>query len=341
MKRLLIGLLTLSMVVVLPILVTAREIPTVAVMISTLENPFFVTVAEGAQAAGQQFGVDVVIFDARDSAALQLSQVEDAIAKGVDAIALNAVHIEALITAVEAANEAGIPVFTVDRDVLGGDRVSFIGTSNVIAAEQGAATFIRYLVLAKRPLPWRIAILQGIPGASAAIEREEGFANVLAPLIEGGVIEVVADLTAHFSRAEGFRVMSDILAVTTDIDGVIAANDEMILGAIAAIEAVGLYVGFPDEIIMMGFDATDDALEAVRAGELVGTVAQAPFTMGFWGIEAAFRYLVEGWRPLEETPIFEPTGGLFLATPVAMVTAENVEAIAQLLLIPPALPGTE
>lgn len=341
MKRLMIVLLTLLMLVVLSASLTAREMPTVAVMISTLENPFFVTVADGAQAAGQQFGVDVVIFDARDSAALQLSQVEDAIAAGVDAIALNAVHVEALITAVEMANEAGIPVFTVDRDVMGGERVIFIGTSNVIAAEQGAATFIRYLVLAKRPLPWRIAILQGIPGASAAIEREEGFANVLAPLIEGGVIEVVADLTAHFSRAEGFRVMSDILATTTDIDGVIAANDEMILGAIAAITAVGLAVGFPDEIIMMGFDATDDALEAVRTGELVGTVAQAPFTMGFWGIEAAFRYLVEGWRPPAQTPIFEPTGALFIATPVAMVTAGNVNAIAQLLLIPPALPGTE
>jgi ribose transport system substrate-binding protein len=151
----------------------------------------------------------------------------------------------------------------------------------------------------------------------------------------------VADLTAQFDRAEGYRVMADILATTTDIDGVIAANDEMILGVLEAIKAAGLKVGFPDGIVLMGFDAIDDAVEAVRVGELVGTVAQAPYIQGYWGVEAAYRYLVEGWRPPKGTPVYEPTGALFIPTPVAVVTPENVEQVAEITRMPPLLPGTE
>jgi len=338
MRRWVIGVLVLG---ILAFPAMAQQKPFIAVFISTMKNPYFVTVAEGAQAAGERFGAEVVVYDGQDDAALQLRQVEDAIVAGAKAICINPAHTEALIPAVERANEAGVPVFSVDRDVLGGERVCYIGTSNVLAAEQGAATFIRYLALAKRPLPWRIVILEGIPGASAAIEREQGFKNVFGPLIQGGAVEIVADLTAQFDRAEGYRVMSDILATTTDIDGVIAANDEMILGALEAIKAAGVKIGFPDGIILMGFDAIDDAVTAVRTGELVGTVAQAPYIQGYWGVEAAYRYLVEGWRPPEGTPVYEPTGALFIPTPVAVVTPENVDQVAAITRTPPPLPGTE
>ena len=338
MRRLLLGLLVVG---ILGLGALAAGKYTIAVFISTLKNPYFVTLADGAKAAGEKFGVDVVIYDAQDDAAKQMSQIEDALAAGVDAICINPVNAEALIPAVEEANKAGIPVFSVDRDVKGGKRVCYIGTSNVLAAEQGAATFIRYLAMTGKPFPWRIVILEGIPGASAAVEREEGFKKVFNPLIEAGAIEVVADLTAQFDRAEGYRVMSDILSTTTDIDGVIAANDEMILGALEAIKAAGLKVGFPKGIILMGFDAIDDAVAAVKAGELVGTVAQAPFIQGYWGVEAAYRYLAEGWRPPKGTTIYKPTGALFIPTPVAVVTAENVDKVAEITKTPPPLPGTK
>jgi len=337
MKRLWFVLLAL----VVGVWAFAQQKPVIGVFISTLKNPYFVTLAEGAQAAGQKFGVQVVIYDAQDDAALQLKQVEDAIAAGIKAICINPVHAEAVIPAVELANKMGVPVFSVDRDVVGGQRVCYIGTSNVLAAEQGAAMLIRYLALAKKPLPWKIVILEGIPGASAAVEREQGFKNVLTPLIDAGVITVVADLTAYFDRAQGYRVMSDILATTRNIDAVIAANDEMILGALEAIKAAGLKVGFPDGILLMGFDAIDDAVAAVRTGELVGTIAQAPFIQGYWGVEAAYRYLMEGWRPPAGTPVYPPTGALFIPTPIAVVTAENVDQVAAITRTPPALPGTK
>lgn len=336
-KRLVLVLSVLAVVGV----AFAQQKPVIGVFISTLKNPYFVVLAEGALEAGRRFGAEVIIYDAQDDAALQLKQVEDAVAIGINAICINPVHTEAVIPAVELANRMKIPVFSVDRDVLGGERVCYIGTSNVLAAEEGAAMLIRYLALAKRPLPWRLVILEGIPGASAAIEREQGFKNVLTPLIRAGVVQVVADLTAYFDRAQGYRVMADILATTTAIDAVIAANDEMILGALEAIKAAGLKVGFPDGILLMGFDAIDDAVNAVRAGELVGTIAQAPYIQGYWGVEAAYRYLVENWRPPAGTPIYPPTGALFVPTPIAVVTAENVEQVAAITRSPPPLPGTK
>ena len=341
MKRVVLMLSVLALVLAIGGLVSGQQKPLIGVFISTLKNPYFVVLAEGALEAGRKLGAEVVIYDAQDDAALQLKQVEDAIAIGVKAICINPVHAEAVIPAVELANRMNIPVFSVDRDVLGGERICYIGTSNVLAAEEGAAMLIRYLALAKRALPWRIVILQGIPGASAAIEREQGFKNVFGPLIKAGVIQVVADLTAYFDRAEGYRVMADVLAITKEIDAVIAANDEMILGALEAIKAAGLKVGFPDGILLMGFDAIDDAVNAVRAGELVGTIAQAPYIQGYWGVEAAYRYLVENWRPPAGTPVYPPTGALFIPTPIAVVTAENVEQVEAITKLPPALPGSK
>lgn len=308
-------------------------------LVSNMANPFFVTMDEGSKAAAERFGVDVVTFDAVRDPALQTKQMEDAIAAKFDAILLNPTDVEALVPAVKKANAAGIPVFSLDRDVIGGERVVYIGTSNVAAAELGAYTMLGYLATSNKLRPWRVVILEGIPGASSAIEREEGFKNILNPFIEKGDVEIVADLTANFDRAQGLSVMEDILARTKDIDAVICANDEMCLGALRAIEGAGLKAGFPDGIIMVGFDAIDDAVKAVEEGKFVATIAQAPYIMGYWGVEAAYRYLTEGWEPPEV--IYEPTGARWVATPVVVVIKENVETFAEIAkpAVPPPLPG--
>ena len=308
-------------------------------LISNMANPFFVTMDEGAKAAAAKFGVEVVTYDAARDPALQTRQMEDAIAAKFDAILLNPTDVEALVPAVKKANEAGIPVFSLDRDVIGGERVVYIGTSNVAAAELGAYTMLGYLATSNKLRPWRIVILEGIPGASSAIEREEGFKNILSPLVEKGDIEIVADLTANFDRAQGMSVMEDILARTKDIDAVICANDEMCLGALRAIEGAGIKPGWPDGIIIVGFDAIDDAVKAVKEGKFVATIAQAPYIMGYWGVEAAYRYLTEGWQPPEI--IYEPTGARWIATPVVVVTKENAETFVEIAKpeTPPPLPG--
>lgn len=318
-----------------------QQRPRIALFVSTINNPYFVTMAEGAKAAAADFGADLTVFDGQNDSLTQTNQIDAAIAAGYQAILLNPTHQEALIPAVQRANAAGIPVFSVDRDVTGGERVCYIGTSNVLAAEQGAVSFLGFLANANKGVPWKIVILEGIPGASAAVEREKGFKTVINPLVEAGLVKIVKDLTAQFDRAEGLRVMGDILATTKDIDGVICANDEMCLGALQALKGAGVPVGLANNgVIIMGFDAIDDAVNAVKAGDFVGTVAQAPFIQGYWGAEAAILYLTQGWRPPAGTPIYEPTGALFIPTPIAIVTAENADTITQVTMAKPKLPGT-
>jgi len=106
-------------------------------------------------------------------------------------------------------------VITVDRDVSGGERLAFIGTSNVLAAQMGAVELLAALMRSEKPQPWRIVLLEGIPGASSAIERERGFKNILQPFVDQGAVEIVADLTANFARDQGEKVMSDVLARPT------------------------------------------------------------------------------------------------------------------------------
>lgn len=317
------------------------EKPKIALFVSTINNPYFVTMADGAKAAAAGFGAEITVFDGQNDSAIQTTQVEDAIAKGYDAILLNPTNQDALVPAVEKANQAGIPVFSVDRDVKGGERVCYIGTSNVLAAEQGAVSFLGFLANANKGVPWRIVILEGIPGASAAVEREEGFKKVINPLVDAGLVEIVADQTAQFDRATGLNVMQNILATTTDIDGLICANDEMCLGALQALKGAGVPVGLADNgIIIMGFDAVDDAVNAVKAGDFVGTVAQAPFIQGYWGAEAAILYVGGQWDVPPGTPVYEPTGAKFIPTPIAIVTAENAATITTVTMAKPPLPGT-
>jgi ribose transport system substrate-binding protein len=121
--------------------------------------------------------------------------------------------------------------------------------------------------------------LEGIPGSSAARERGEGFHSVIDK--ESG-IKVVAKQPADFDRAKGLNVMENILQGNKDIKAVFAHNDEMALGALKAIEAAGL-----KDVVVVGFDATDDAVKAVNDGKMNATVAQKPELIGKYAVEAA------------------------------------------------------
>lgn len=308
-----------------------------ALCIVSMEFPFFVTMVEGAKDAGKVFNVEVTDYDGQNRPELQMRQVEDAIAMGYDAILLNPITAEGLVPAVKKANAARIPVFTLDRDVVGGKRICYIGTSNVSAAEGGARMLVKALSAAKRPKPWRIVHLWGTPGASSAMERSRGVHNVLDSLVKKGEIEIVADLTAEFNKPTGMRVMEDILATTSGIDAVITGNDDMALGALEALKGAGLKVGFPDGVIIVGFDAIDPAVEAVAKGEMYATVAQSPYVMGYWGVEAMAKYIREGWTPPPGTPVYEPTGGIHLRTSTVIILPFK-QLVESLTKSPPPIP---
>jgi ribose transport system substrate-binding protein len=309
-----------------------------ALFICSMEFPFFKVMIEGAEVAGKQFNVEVTPYDGENDPGKQTSQVEDAIAAKYDAILLNPVSAEALVPATKKANAAGIPVFSLDRDVVGGDRICYIGTSNVKAAEEGARTLVKALEASGKSKPWKVVHLWGTPGASSAMERSEGVHNVLDSLVKAKTVEMVADLTAQFQKPTGMKVMEDILATTSDIDGVVTGNDDMALGALEALKGAGVKVGFPDGVIIVGFDAIDPAVAAVERGEMYCTVAQAPYVMGYWGVEAMAKHIREGWTPPPGSPIYEPTGGVFVKTPTVMILPFK-QLVDSLTKTPTALPS--
>lgn len=254
----------------------AGDEPTVGLIVSTLNNPFFVTLRDGAQAKADELGMSLIVVDAQDDSARMISGIEDMINRGVDAILVNPTDSDAVVPAIQTANDAGIPVFTVDRGANGGEVVSHIASDNV-AGGRMAAEFLCNALNGEG----QVVELQGIAGSSAARDRGQGFNEYMSSECSG--VEIVAQQTANFNRDEGLTVFENILQAQPEINGVFAHNDEMILGAIQAAEAAGR----AEEIVFVGFDAIDDAVAAVEEGSLAATVAQQPALMGELAVETA------------------------------------------------------
>lgn len=248
---------------------------TVGFSVSTLNNPFFVTLKDGAEKAAKDAGVDLIVLDARDNTAKQISDIEDLIQKKVSVILINPTDSAAVATAVESANKANIPVITVDRASNGGKVVSHIASDNVKGGSMAAEYILKTL-----GNKGNLVELQGIAGTSAARDRGQGFHNVVDGK-EG--VKVVASQPADFDRAKGLKVMENILQGNKNIQAVFAHNDEMALGALSAIQAVG------KNILVVGFDATDDAIKAVKEGKMAATVAQKPDLIGKTALETAVK----------------------------------------------------
>ncbi|HSO11147.1 MAG TPA: ribose ABC transporter substrate-binding protein RbsB, partial [Anaerolineales bacterium] len=252
---------------------------TIGLVLSTLNNPFFVTLRDGAQKAADTAGVKLVIVDAQDDSAKMTAGIEDLITKKVSALLINPTDSDAVVPAIQKANEAGIPVFTVDRGANGGTVAAHIASDNVAGGAM-AAEFLCKAIGGKG----NVVELQGIAGTSAARDRGQGFNDYMAANCKDA--KVVAQQTANFNRDEGLSVFENILQAQPEIAAVFAHNDEMILGAIQAAEAAKR-----TGIVFVGFDAVDDAVQAVKDGKLAATVAQQPAEIGRLGVETAVKAL--------------------------------------------------
>ena len=230
-------------------------------VVSTLNNPFFVSLKEGAEQKAKDMGMELVVLDSQNDPAQELANVEDLLTQGVSLILINPTDSDAVGNAIIAANNKNVPVVTLDRGANQGEVVSHIASDNVAGGVM-AGEHIVSLLGGKG----KVVELEGIAGTSAARDRGQGFNDAIA----GTEIEVVAKQVADFDRTQGLSVMENILQAQPEIDAVFAHNDEMALGAQKAIEASGR------EIIIVGFDATDDAVAAVKEGKMSATVAQQP-----------------------------------------------------------------
>ena len=247
-----------------------------ALVVSTLNNPFFVTLKDGAEAKAKELGYQMVVLDSQNDPAKELANVEDLTVRKVSAILVNPTDSAAVGNAIMLANKAGIPVLTLDRGANVGEVKAHIASDNVAGGKM-AGDFIA----SKLGKNIDVIQLEGIAGTSAARDRGEGFAQA----VKANGFKVLASQPADFDRTKGLNVMENLLAAHPDVKAVFAQNDEMALGALRATQAAG------KNVLIVGFDGTDDGKAAVKSGKLGATVAQQPALIGAIGVETADKVL--------------------------------------------------
>jgi ribose transport system substrate-binding protein len=273
--------------------------PPVALVLKTLNNPFFIDMQNGAQDAASKLGVKLIVQAAEREVDVekQMQIVENLIQRKVAALCITPSGSKEIVPAIVKANEKGIPVLIVDTrvdavtlDAAGGKIATFIGSDNF----EGGRIAGVYMA-EKLGNRGQVAILEGIPGHETGDARLSGFHDVSDQLSK---IEIVTSQTANWERDQGFNVFQNILQSHPGIQALFACSDLMALGAIEAIAEAGR----TGEIIVVGFDAIADAREAIAEGTMSGSVAQHPYEMGRIAVESAHR-LISGGDVEEHIPV--------------------------------------
>jgi len=286
--------------VLMPANVHAQDGYKIGLSMNTQTNPFFVSVTEGVQDAAKELGIELIVTDAQNDPQIQLKDIENLLSQDLDALIIDPTDSDAIISGVEAANDLDVPVFTMDRVSNGGEVVSHIGYDAIKSGNLAAQFLVDSL-----DGEGKIVEIQGIMGTNVAQDRSKGFNDIIS---ENPGMEIVSQQVANFDRAEAMTVMENILQANPEIDGVYAANDEMLLGALEAIEAAGRL----DDIIIIGCDGLDETLEGIIEGKIEATIAEFPYVLGQSILKVAHSYL-EG-ETVEENTILDNE----------LITAENV-----------------
>jgi ribose transport system substrate-binding protein len=252
---------------------------TIALFTKNQTNPYFQTVRIAAQAAGKEMNVDVVDYipTSPDSIPEQMSQIEDAITKRPSAAVFIPVDAKAMIPGIEKFNAAGIPVVNLIDRSEGGEFVSFMGCDDQAVAFQTA----RYL-FQKMNGKGSVIILEGQGGSSNNQKRMAGFKKAME---EFPGVRLVASQTANFQRNMALQVTENLLQAHPQLDGILAANDAMALGAIEALDAANR------KALVIGMNGTKEAIDAVKAGKLLATGDCDGFLQGCMGTMGAVRHL--------------------------------------------------
>ena len=294
----------LALGVALPISAVQAQDVRLLASVPSMGFPFFVHMMNEIKAEAETLGVGIVEADGQNSTPKQTADVEAAVIQGLSGILISPTDVNAMAPALQTAVENGVPVVTIDRRIDGVEGIlAHVGADNVKGGEaQGQWIIDNY------PDGARIVNLQGQPGASAAIDRNQGVHNVLDG-VDG--YEFIVEQTANFARDQGLSVTESILAGLSEPPHVIvAANDDMALGAVEAVRAQGL----EGQIAILGFDALPEALAAVRDGALAGTVEQFPGGQSRQAMQILVDYVQDGKEPAES---------LVLLTPI-VITADNI-----------------
>jgi ABC-type sugar transport system substrate-binding protein len=274
----------------------------IAFSIPGLNFPFFVHMANQVEAEAEALGVELIVLDGQDDTTKQAADLESVIVNEYDGLIVSPRTTEGLVDVIQAVVDAGIPVVTVDRRAEGvTGLLAHVGAENVLGGEaQGQA------LLELFPDGATIFELQGTPGASPAIDRGQGLHNVIDP---AGNFEIPCQQTANFNRDDGLTVTETCLGATPDPAAIVAANDDMALGAVEAVKAAGL------TIPVIGYDALPEALQSIQAGELYGSVEQFPGEQTRTSLRTLVEFIRNGTAPESDVIFITPQ----------MITADNLD----------------
>lgn len=290
-RRLLVSAMALAMSGALPSFAAAAD--TIAIITPSHDNPFFKAEADGAAAKAKELGYETMILVHDDDANKQSELFDSAIAAGVKAIILDNAGADASVAAVQKAKDAGIPSFLIDREITAtGVAVSQIVSNNYQGAQLGAEEFVKLMGEAGD-----YAELIGKESDTNAGIRSKGYHDVIDQYPD---MKLVAAQTANWSQTEAYTVMESMLQANPGIKGVISGNDTMAMGARAALEAAGR-----GDVIVVGFDGSNDVRDSILKGGIKATVLQPAYQQAQLAVEQADKFIKTGSTGVEEKQLMD------------------------------------
>ncbi len=278
--RIYFKLFTVLCIVTLLISCGKKGEKTIGVTLLTKQHQFYQTLLKGLKEEAGKYNYDLLVVSGEFDAAKQANQIEDFIVKKVDAMIVCPCDASSIGVSIVEANKANIPVFTADIANISksGKVVSHIASDNI----QGGMEAGKLLAKALNG-KGKIAIINH-PTVTSVLDRVKGFKQVIKKYPG---IEIVADISAEGQRSKAMAAMEDLLQRHSDLDGVFGINDDSALGALAAVESARK----SHKIVIVGYDATDEAKIAIKAKKIYGDVIQYPYEIGVLTIQAINKHL--------------------------------------------------
>ncbi len=259
---------------------TATDEPRVAIIVSTLNNPWFVVLADSAKENATKLGYEAVVFDSQNDPAKETAHFDNVIASGYSAVLFNPTDADGSIANVRRAKEADVPVFCMDREINATDAA----VSQVLSDNYSGCVAIGQHFVKEVGESGEYIELLGLVGDNNTRNRSNGFHSVVDRYPD---LKMVAQQSAYFDRAKALEVMEAILQANPDINAVFCGNDAMAMGAYQALLAAGK----DKQVKVFGFDGADDVVNMIKEGKIVATGMQFPKVMARTAAESADRYL--------------------------------------------------
>ncbi|MBU0583561.1 MAG: D-ribose ABC transporter substrate-binding protein [Alphaproteobacteria bacterium] len=273
----------------------------IAIITPSHDNPFFKAEAVGAEAKAKELGYEALVLVHDDDANKQSELIDTAIGRGAKAIILDNAGADASVAAVQKAKDAGIPSFLIDREINAtGVAAAQIVSNNYQGAQLGAQEFVKLMGEAGNYVE-----LIGKESDTNAGIRSKGYHDVIDEFPD---LKMVAAQSANWSQTEAYSKMESILQANPDIKGVISGNDTMAMGAYAALVAAG-----KGDVIVVGFDGSNDVRDSINSGGIKATVLQPAYAQAQMAVEQADAYIKTGKAPAEEKQLMD----------CVLITAEN------------------